>query len=129
MKKQSPNYGFIALIMLALASIACAQDCIGVTFTISGTVQDEANNPIPDAIVHVSNVPIDGRSPLNLMLTTDNTGHFLAQDVFSYACEPLEFSLEHAGYDPLTTEFYPPSDEGWLPLLPDHMEIQLQSSS
>lgn len=126
-----PNwfYVFVAIGMLGLASLACVQDCMGVTFSVQGYVVDETGNPIANAAIRVWNNGAYERPAFDLITTTDADGYFQTDSVFSYGCVSFQVEVFAVGYEIKTLTFYPPANEGWSNELPDEITVQLQPVS
>jgi hypothetical protein len=116
-----------ALALLA-ALIACAQDCIGVTFSVKGYIVDSAGHPVQGATIHVYNQGDFEKPPLELLVMSDQTGYFQTDSVFSYACTKFEVDASAPGYQLQPMTFYPPANEGWPNLLPSELRITLQTA-
>lgn len=110
----------IPIIMLALASIACMQDCMGITFYITGYVVDENNNPISNATIRAWD-----SSSLDFTVTSNHDGYFATDSTFSYACYKFKVEVSAEGYQTKTLAYYPPG-EGFSDELPSSITVQLK---
>ena len=90
----------IPIIFLALAQIACAQDCMGITPGITGQVVDAADgHPIEAATVTVYGNWEDLISfPERITIATNAQGWFTVDDVFTYECATFSIDATAAGY-------------------------------
>jgi hypothetical protein len=125
-QKTRSSYVLIPVVMPILAVLACAQDCMGVTFSVQGYVADEKNNPIFGAAIKVWNNGSFERSAFEFHVS-NNDGYFETDSTFSYGCTPFQVEVSVEGFESKTLAFYPPAGEGWPTELPDEITIQLQT--
>ena len=118
----------IPVFALLFASLACVQDCIGASFTVRGQVVDKSGNPVANAQINAWNNGPYERPAFNIMTTSDSSGYFETEKVFSYGCTTFELKIMANGYKPYTTTYYPPAKEGWSPELPTEITITLDHS-
>lgn len=86
-------------------SLPPAQDCPGVSITISGQVADQKNQPIPGAQVHFTEQPI-GDNLSTVEFVTDAQGHFaLDESVHVFLCNDLIFNGVADGYEKGSTSY------------------------
>lgn len=120
--------GLIPIAILALAAIACVQDCIGVNFSIRGHVTETTGEPIPEAIINVRNDGSYEQPPFDLTVTSNRDGYFETDSVFSYACTTFEVGVSADGFEPIVETYYPPSEEGLSPILPNELSFILEQA-
>ena len=124
--KRSFLIPFVVVIMLFLAQLACVpQDCMGVTFNIKGYVVDSAGNPISSVRIRAFNHGSFEKPPFDVEATSDQSGYFETEYVFSYACTPFEIEISAEGYQLQTLTHEPPGEQ-WPNELPDNLSITMQ---
>ena len=114
--------------MLALATIACVQDCYGVTFNVVGTILNAQNTPISEADIRVWNEGSFERPAFEFTTQSDINGYFSTSDVFSYGCTEFYIEVSAEGFETQRLTYNPPGDE-FLNPLPDNLIIQLPITS
>ncbi len=115
------------IFVLILASLACVQDCIGITFNVEGSIIDINNNPIPNAKIRTWNDGSFEKPAFELQTITDDNGNFKTASAFSYACTPFKVEVSAEGYQTKTFTYYPPG-EGFSDELPSSITVQLRSN-
>jgi hypothetical protein len=118
----------LPFIFIVLSVMACAQDCMGVTFAVAGYIVDADGNPIENARIRVWNEGSFGEQTYNMMTVSNSEGYFQTDDVFSYGCSAFQIEIVADGYQPQTLRYYPPSGEGFTDVLPAEISIELQST-
>ena len=126
--ERNPLRIFVALGMLALAGIACVQDCYGVTFNVVGTIVNAQDTPIANATIRAWNEGSFERPAFNLNTLSDASGHFSTDNVFSYGCTEFYVEVSAEEFETQTLTFNPPGDS-WLNPLPADLLIQLQAQA
>ena len=126
MKPKSHLPGILLpIFMMILSTLACAQDCMGVTFDVSGYVVDSAGNPIEGASIRVWSEGNPGiGSPYELFASSDNAGYFITESRFSYGCVSFEIEITAPGYETKTLTYFPPA-MGFEDELPPELTIRL----
>jgi hypothetical protein len=124
-KKTRPLHAFIPLVMLIFAAMACAQDCLGGSFSVKGYVVDEQNNPIPNARIRAWNNGSFERPAFELDTMSNADGYFDTDSVFSYGCTTFQVEVFAPGFETTTLGFYPPT-QGMPDELPSEIIVQLQ---
>jgi hypothetical protein len=105
---------FVPLLALLMAAMACAQDCMGITFSVSGYVVDATTGkPIADATIHVWNRGSFERPDFDLYATSSNQGYFQTESVFSYGCTVFQVEVSANAYATQVMTYTPPAGEGW----------------
>ena len=118
----------IPFVFITLSVMACAQDCMGVTFTVAGYVVDTEGNPIENAHIRVWNDGSFESQAFNMTVISNTEGYFQTDDVFSYGCSAFQIEIAADGYQTQMLKYYPPSGEGFTDVLPAEIIIELQST-
>ena len=117
----------LPFIFIVLSIMACAQDCMGVTFSVTGYVVDIEGSPIENAVIRVWNDGSFEKQPFNMIAISNTEGFFETDGVFSYGCTPFQVEINADGYQTQTLRYYPPSGEGFSDVLPREFVVELQS--
>ncbi len=121
--------GLLLLLIVSMLPLAACgvppQDCVGVTISIQGKVQDTQQNPVQGARVLVENGGTTMRfTEVNLTLITDDRGHLGPQSLAIFRCEALRFKVSATGFTDQTQSFY--VDKAFPGSIPDNLVITLQ---
>ncbi|MBE2269365.1 MAG: carboxypeptidase regulatory-like domain-containing protein [Anaerolinea sp.] len=123
--KKNPNFAWMALAMIVLSALACAQDCMGSSVWVRGYVVNIQDEPVVNASIEVWNDGSFELPAISLSAQTDSAGWFVTDSAFSYGCTPFQVRVSAEGYETKTLTFYPPSAEGFPDELLDELTIQL----
>ena len=105
-----------------------AQDCMGTTLWITGTVTDDQGDLIPGATITAQYDGTRGQSAYTLHAITDNDGHFTTDSVFTFGCIAFELTISAEGYLTQAHTYYPPA-MGLSDEVPNPFVVQLQSNA
>jgi Carboxypeptidase regulatory-like domain len=77
-----------------------AQDCMGTTISLAGTVLDSKGQPIENAVVRAQSVSGNYSAPFEVEMFTDVDGHFRhAEGIFVFECDQIEYQVEADGFE------------------------------
>ncbi len=129
-QRKSSKLILLPVVMLSLAAIACAQDCMGSTFSVEGYVVNIQNTPIPGASIRVWNNGSFERPAFEYQVTSDEDGYFESESAFSYACTVFQVEVSAAGFETINLSYYPPGSEFTdESVLPPQITVQLSPVS
>ena len=125
MKMSNPKL-LLPFFFIALAVMACAQDCMGVTFAVAGYVVDTEGNPIENATIRVWTNGSFEKPAFEISVSSNTEGYFQTDSIFIYGCTTFKIEIVADSYEAQTFTYYPPSGEGFPDELPARITIELE---
>jgi hypothetical protein len=116
----------VCMVALLATQLACAQDCMGTTIYVTGTVQDEKGNPIASAEIIIDNEAEAFSEDFEETLRTNENGEFESGAHFVYLCDPVNVRVNQYEYQSVIVpinlwDYYPPDASA----VPDKAPIAL----
>lgn len=125
MKKQNSVMLLIPIIFMALATLACAQDCFGSGVSVRGQVIDTNGNPIEEATIFVSGDNDGFSEAFEFTTMSDSEGNFTTDYASRFGCSTFSILISAEGYESQTLGYYPPTSENFPHELPNFIIIEL----
>lgn len=117
----------IPLFFMALASLACVQDCLGGSFSVQGQVVDAQGNPIENAIIRVWGENDGISEAFEFSVISDSEGNFVTEYTFRFGCSRFFVSVEAQGFQAQTFTYHPPSED-FPDKLPPFIIVELSAN-
>jgi hypothetical protein len=115
----------LALVFSTSLQVGCNDNCTETAFRIEGDVVTPAGDPIPNAVIVISNANAENSDSVYLTLITDAQGHFSTDEITMNGCDPFDIFVNADRFTEKTVTFSATGD-GELELLPDSLTITLQ---
>lgn len=115
----------LALVFSTSLQVGCNSNCTDTTFTIEGNVLTPDGDPVPNAVIVISNTSAEDSDPVYLTLVSNSEGHFTSNPITMNGCDPFDIFVNADRFIEKTVTFSA-SGEGELELLPETLTITLQ---
>lgn len=115
----------MVLVVASVMQVGCNVDCADTTVTVQGQVVTPAGDPVPHAVIVISNPNAEKSDPVYLTLLTGMDGRFTSDAFTVNGCDPFDIFVNADRFTESTVTFSP-SGEGELDLLPESLTITLQ---